>query len=417
MKKKSLNYNLGIKKVLALVHPTLQIKKVSIELINNMILDLAKKLIKTSELMSRLSKRVTINNKELTSALILIMPNDLVNNAVEEGRKAVYRTKINSVNKSKKSKENKAELQLKVSVTRNIVENQIGKNSRISKEYSIYLTAVLEYLVAEIIDLTGIYIQEHEEHKKITPKDIMMAIRNDSELNALFHGFILGTGVVPNIHSESMNGGKVVNPNTLKEYKDNLKKISKTGLRRLMYRAGIKYVSGLIYEESRFIIQNLLKQILKYTAVIVEQKNHTTVMYEDGIEALKHLNIEVYSTRGFPGKIAPCKGKKLTVNDTSSSVKRRKPKVHLMKNIQKYQKTDCTLLQHKPIDLLIREISQKYEYETFRFESDFIWLIHATIESYMVKFYQDVSLLALHAGRTTVHPRDLELLKKIRSMK
>lgn len=412
MIKRNLNYDLGIKKVLHQVHPTLQIKNISVELINNMIIVFAKKLIKTSEIMSKLSKKTTINNKELKTAGRLIIPVELMRHSISEGQKAinVYKSKKNITNK--KSQEYKAGLQFKVSITRNIIKKEVGKNTRISHEYSIFLTAMLEYITAEILDLTGNFIIS-EKKTRITPRDIMISIRNDSELNNLFNGFILGTGVVPNIHSELLNGGKI-GKNILKE---NLNKISKSGLRRLMYRAGIKYVSGLIYEESRLIIESLLKQIIQHTIVIVEQKKHTTFMYEDGIETLKLLNIDVYSVRGFPGKKPPCKGSQnLTINDNSKSIKKRKPKVHLLKIIRKYQKTDCTLLQHKPMERLIREISSQFTFKNMVFESDFIWLIHSVIENYMIKFYQDALLLVLHAGRTTVQPRDLVLLKKIRSM-
>ena len=55
---------------------------------------------------------------------------------------------------------------------------------RVSKKAAVYMTGVLEYLCAEVLEVSGIWLRQ-EKRKIITPKDIQHAVRNDSELNVV----------------------------------------------------------------------------------------------------------------------------------------------------------------------------------------------------------------------------------------
>ncbi|NXG90968.1 H2A1 protein, partial [Stercorarius parasiticus] len=72
---------------------------------------------------------------------------------------------------------------------------------RISPGAAIYLAAVLEYLSAEILELSGNAARENKK-TRILPRHIQLAVRNDDELNKLFSGVtITQGGVIPNILS------------------------------------------------------------------------------------------------------------------------------------------------------------------------------------------------------------------------
>ncbi|CAJ0963480.1 unnamed protein product [Ranitomeya imitator] len=73
--------------------------------------------------------------------------------------------------------------------------------TRIGSGASIYLAAILEYLCAEILELSGSAAKENKK-SRILPRHIQLAVRNDEELSKLFDGVIIAEGgVLPNIHA------------------------------------------------------------------------------------------------------------------------------------------------------------------------------------------------------------------------
>lgn len=68
---------------------------------------------------------------------------------------------------------------------------------RISSTSSVYLAAVLEYMCAEVLELSG-DVCTKDGRKKITPRHIQLAIFSDYEINALLDNVtIQGGGVLP----------------------------------------------------------------------------------------------------------------------------------------------------------------------------------------------------------------------------
>ncbi len=66
---------------------------------------------------------------------------------------------------------------------------------------AVYITAVVEYLIAEILEISGNCAKDNKKHR-ITPRHMQLAIRNDEELCKLFEHITLPeAGVLPNIHS------------------------------------------------------------------------------------------------------------------------------------------------------------------------------------------------------------------------
>ncbi len=83
-----------------------------------------------------------------------------------------------------KSRSEKAGLTMPVSkLNRHLRE--AGRTKRVGAGAPVYLAAVMEYAAAEILELAG---AELGKRKRITPQDIMKAIRNDDELNQLLSG-------------------------------------------------------------------------------------------------------------------------------------------------------------------------------------------------------------------------------------
>ncbi|XP_069825082.1 late histone H2A.L3-like [Dendropsophus ebraccatus] len=72
---------------------------------------------------------------------------------------------------------------------------------RIGSGASIYLAAVLEYLCAEVLELSGNAARDNKK-SRILPRHIQLAVRNDEELAKLFGGVTIAEGgVLPNIQA------------------------------------------------------------------------------------------------------------------------------------------------------------------------------------------------------------------------
>ncbi|XP_071989294.1 histone H2A-like [Engystomops pustulosus] len=72
---------------------------------------------------------------------------------------------------------------------------------RIGSGASIYLAATLEYLCAEVLELSGNAARDNKK-SRILPRHIQLAVRNDEELAKLFDGVTISEGgVLPNIQA------------------------------------------------------------------------------------------------------------------------------------------------------------------------------------------------------------------------
>ncbi|XP_043976644.1 late histone H2A.2.2-like [Gambusia affinis] len=73
--------------------------------------------------------------------------------------------------------------------------------ARVGIGSAVYLSAVLEYLSAEILELAGNASRENKK-QRIAPRHILLAVKSDEELKILLAGVTISDGgVVPNIHS------------------------------------------------------------------------------------------------------------------------------------------------------------------------------------------------------------------------
>ena len=72
---------------------------------------------------------------------------------------------------------------------------------RVGAGAPVYMAAVLEYLVAELLELNGNAAKDNKK-TRIIPRHIQLAVRNDEELSKLLaNTTIANGGVLPNIHS------------------------------------------------------------------------------------------------------------------------------------------------------------------------------------------------------------------------
>ena len=76
-----------------------------------------------------------------------------------------------------------------------------GYASRVGGAAPVYMAAVLEYIVAEVLELAGNAAKDNKK-MRIIPRHIQLAVRNDDELNSFFGNAIIASGgVLPNINA------------------------------------------------------------------------------------------------------------------------------------------------------------------------------------------------------------------------
>ena len=94
-----------------------------------------------------------------------------------------------------------------------------------------------------------------------------------------------------------------------------------------------------------------------------------------------------------------------------------------LREIRRYQKSTKCLIKRSPFQKLIREISQEYRVcpngpgtpsIQVRLQSTAIAALQEAAENFIVGLFEDANLLAVHAKRVTVMPRDVTLALRIR---
>ncbi|KAI9185530.1 hypothetical protein LWI28_008173 [Acer negundo] len=103
--------------------------------------------------------------------------------------------------KSTKSVSRSSKAGLQFPVGRNARFLKVGKYAdRVGAGAPVYLSAVLEYLAAEVLELAGNAARDNEKNR-IVPRHIQLAVRNDEELSKLLGTVTIANGgVMPNIH-------------------------------------------------------------------------------------------------------------------------------------------------------------------------------------------------------------------------
>jgi histone H3 len=79
----------------------------------------------------------------------------------------------------------------------------------------------------------------------------------------------------------------------------------------------------------------------------------------------------------------------------------------------RYQKSTELLIRKLPFQRVVRQIANDFQNE-LRFQSTAILALQEAAEAYLVGLFQDTNLIALHAKRVTIMPKDLQLARRIR---
>lgn len=106
--------------------------------------------------------------------------------------------KSSEIARSSTSHSARAGLQFPVGRVKRYLKKNAQNKIRVGSKAAIYLTAVLEYLTAEVLELAGNAAKDLKV-KRITPRHLQLAIRGD-EVDNLIKATIAYGGVLPHIN-------------------------------------------------------------------------------------------------------------------------------------------------------------------------------------------------------------------------
>ena len=140
-----------------------------------------------------------IDSRAVQTAVRMVLPGELAKHAVSEGTKAVTKWTWTNGGQFSNRMSASAGLHFNVPALAAIVSAQ--SKVLLTGGAAVYLAAVLEYLSAEMLELSGNAARDIKTDT-INSRHLMLACRNDEELNKLMAGVVIREGgVMPNIHT------------------------------------------------------------------------------------------------------------------------------------------------------------------------------------------------------------------------
>lgn len=92
---------------------------------------------------------------------------------------------------------------------------------------------------------------------------------------------------------------------------------------------------------------------------------------------------------------------------------RWRPGTKSLRCIRRLQKSTNLLIPKLPFQRLVKEIAQEMLTD-IRFQSSAILALQEASEAFLIALFEDTQLLAIHAGRITIKPEDMQLARRVR---
>ena len=159
-------------------------------MLNDYLSDLSSKIAKSCVVLVENCRKNTISSRDVQGAVRIVLPNDLVKYAVSSGTKAVMNISSNSgAKKGQKPirRETRAKLIFPVSrAEAELREQTQDSDMRINYAAPAYLAAVLEYIAAEVLELSS-HKALDADSQTISAANMRDAIMEDEAIHELFH--------------------------------------------------------------------------------------------------------------------------------------------------------------------------------------------------------------------------------------
>ncbi len=187
-------------RVLKEVHPSAGMTGESLAATNHIVKYLIKELVTKWNRLMLTTDLKTIKDREIQAAVPFVLKGELAKHAIAQGVKAVAKYEATPVEPAVKgakkhpvSRGSRAGLLFPVTRIGKIM-SETSTHSRKSDTAAVFLTAVVEYVVAEILELAGNMARDNNR-TRIIPRYLSLPIQADPELRESFKNLIMSGGV------------------------------------------------------------------------------------------------------------------------------------------------------------------------------------------------------------------------------
>lgn len=179
--------------------------------------------------------------------------------------------------------------------------------------------------------------------------------------------------------------------------------LTKPAMIRLLRKAGVKSATGTVYEETRSVFVQLLDPLLQRVLVFMEHERRKTVMPSDIKRAVESFGLRFFTHSETVGRCAP---RKLPARQPSA--RRTRKGTGALRNIRFYQRqSDCVYFTKTAF---VRLVKDRIDTRVIpRFSLLALDHLQVFLEAHLVGLLEKANLLAIHASRVTLTPKDIAL--------
>lgn len=200
VKHRKANFSIYIHRTLKAVHPKISLGRKALHAMNSIVMSLATKV--TDSVTGYVTTK-TVTHQAIHDVVRFMFPPELSREAQAAGARAVEAYTASHAEKVKLDHRTRANLVFPPGLAEKFLRHFGRLAVRVGTGAGVYLAAVLQHVATLVLQLSG-NVCADEKRVRIKPRHILLAVKNDAELNELLltklRVVIAEGGVVPGIH-------------------------------------------------------------------------------------------------------------------------------------------------------------------------------------------------------------------------
>ena len=282
-----------------------------------------------------------------------------------------------------------------------LVVSRVFKGYPISEDAAVYLAAVMEYLLAEVCELSGNQALE-QNCGAVSGRHVMLGIGSDEELDNLFKMCIIrDCGILPHVHKFLVGS---VEPSGSSAF-EKLLKAKSAGRSFIDPRTG----SHCNFDETNTgilrpapILDMMCKESVVERIALARQ-----ALSADELDLMKSEGSFLCSDAQMDGSEAAAAAGNGWAEPSLAKLRFRN-----LLDIYSMQKSHHKVCNCYYFGCLVEAIAKDLP-SNHRFTAEAMECIHTITEGYLIDILECSVLNAVHSGRTLLEPKDLRLTRRI----